>query len=69
VARTPIKSPLTESHYTQLKNLKNSIAGTKAYIAKCKKCRLEVEQEEKTTDEQLEIVNALLREFFPEKPQ
>lgn len=69
MAKAEVKSPLTETHYTQLKQLQKGITATREYLLKCKNCKLDVDEEMKATDDQLLVVAGLLREFFPQKPQ
>ncbi len=61
-------NPLTERHYTQLKGLQKRIKATREFIIKCKNCKLDVDEELKATDDQLAIIAALLKEFFPHQP-
>ena len=68
MAKASVKSPLNDTHYTTLKTLKKSIKGTSEYLAKCKKCQIDIDDEIKHTNDQAAIVDALLREFFPERP-
>lgn len=69
MAKAEVKSPLTETHYTQLKTLQKSINQTREYLLKCQRCKLDVDEEAKATEDQLAVVAGLLKEFFPNKPQ
>lgn len=68
MAKNSVKSPLNEGHYITLKTLRKSVTQTREYLTKCKKCQLDIEDEMKATDDQLAVINALIREFFPDKP-
>lgn len=68
MAKTTDINPLTERHYTQLKGLRNRVQSVRNYLMKCRNCKLDVDEELKATDEQMEVINGLLKEFFPNQP-
>lgn len=59
---------MTDKQYQDLRRLQKGITDTRNYLLKCQKCRLDVQQELATTEEQLEIIKSIIREFFPDKP-
>jgi hypothetical protein len=59
---------LTDRHYQDLKRLRLRAKQLNEYLIKCEKCKLDVEQEKSASEGQLEVIEGMLREFFPNKP-
>jgi len=63
-----MKSPLTETDYNKLTQLQKGVKHTLEYLQKCKKCKLDVQAEIDASNEQLEIIALMKKQFFPEQP-
>ena len=68
MARQQISGPLTERDLPELKRLRENIKVTSEYVAKCERCKLDVSQEKSACEDQLQVIGAILREFFPNNP-
>ena len=58
--------PLDERHYRRLQQLQKSISEHKEFLMKCHRCKLDVDTERNTTDEQLTLIGDIMREFLPD---
>jgi len=59
---------INESQYKHLKDIQKGITQTREYLLKCRKCKLDVDEELKATEDQLESISLLLSEFYPNQP-
>lgn len=56
---------MSQTQYEECKRLRNQCAETMAYLQKCKNCRYDVDAEIAKTQEQIESLEATMREFAP----
>lgn len=61
------KNPLANDHYEKLCKLGDACVQTREYLQKCKRCNIDVEREIRDNDEQLAVVEAIKKEFFPHR--
>lgn len=61
-------SPLDQSDAERLRKALEACADTKAFLEKCKDCKLDVESNIEVNNEQREVAERVLRNFFPASP-
>lgn len=62
------RHPLDQGDAERLRKALESCADTKEFLESCKRCKLDVETNIEVNNEQREVAESVLREFFPASP-